>query len=106
MSGLKNVDDTSFEKEVLESEMPVLVDFSASWCGPCKRQLPIMEKFASDNTDKVKVVKVDIDDAPTFSNKFNIRGVPSIVLFHKGQVIDTKVGVTPTNVLNDLLKKI
>lgn len=94
MSDLPYVDDSNFETEVLKSSVPVLVDFSATWCGPCQRQLPILQKFADANLDKIKVVKVDIDEAPEITSKLGIRGVPSMVLFNQGQKVDMKVGLT------------
>jgi thioredoxin 1 len=103
MSDIIDVNDANFEKEVLQSPLPVLVDFSASWCGPCQRQLPVMEKFASDNLQRVKVCKVDVDDSPDTSARLNIRGVPSIILFHKGERLDMKVGMTTSAALNNLL---
>lgn len=107
MSKLTVVDDNNFETEVLQAKGPVLVDFSASWCGPCQRQLPIMEKFADDNVNKVKVVKVDVDDAPNVASKFGIKSVPSIMLFNEGQKLDMRVGLTSLSVLdNFVLQKI
>lgn len=103
MSDMKHVNDDNFEAEVLKADKPVLVDFSAVWCGPCQRQLPIMEKFAADNKDRVKVVKIDVDDAPAVTAKFGIRSVPSIVLFNAGERVDTKVGMTSMAALNNLL---
>lgn len=97
------VDDSNFEKEVLQSEKPVLVDFSAAWCGPCKRQLPIVEKFAENNKERVKVVKLDIDDAPEVTAKYGVKGVPTLLLFNGGQKVDSKVGVTPLAVLETML---
>jgi len=103
MSDIIDVNDENFETEVLQSKLPVLVDFSATWCGPCQRQLPVMEKFASENLQRVKVCKVDVDDSPTTSARLNIRGVPSIILFNKGERLDMKVGMTTSAVLNNLL---
>jgi thioredoxin 1 len=94
MSELQYVDDSNFETEVIKSNIPVLVDFSATWYGPCQRQLPILQKFAEANEGKVKVVKVDIDEAPEITSKLSIKGVPSMVLFNQGQKLDTKVGLT------------
>jgi thioredoxin 1 len=94
MSDVIYVDDASFEAEVLNSKIPVLVDFGAAWCGPCQRQLPVLEKFATDNSPKLKVVKVDIDESPQTSAKFGIRSVPSLLLFNQGQKVDMKVGLT------------
>lgn len=103
MSELKYADDSNFEVEVLNSKVPVLVDFSATWCGPCQRQLPILQKFADANLDKVKVVKVDIDDAPEITAKLGIKGVPSMVLFNHGQKLDIKVGLTTLVALNEFV---
>jgi thioredoxin 1 len=103
MSSLIEVNDQNFEEEVLQSKRPVLVDFSATWCGPCQRQLPIMEKFATENPERVKVVKMDVDDSPKTTSKFGIRGVPAILLFNQGEKVDMKVGMTTSAVLNNLL---
>jgi len=107
MSELQCVDDANFEAEVIKSNVPVLVDFSATWCGPCQRQLPILQKFADANVDKIKVVKIDIEDAPEITSKLGIRGVPSMVLFNQGQRLDMKVGLTSLSELtNFVLTKI
>jgi thioredoxin 1 len=87
------VDDTNFETEVLNSKLPVLVDFSAVWCGPCQRQYPILVKFADDNTERVKVVKIDVDEAPAIAAKFGIRGVPTLMVFNNGESKGSKVGM-------------
>ena len=93
MSDVVHVDDDNFETEVLQSEIPVLVDFSASWCGPCQRLSPIVEKFATDNLGKVKVVKVDIDDASVTASDLKIRGVPTLMVFKGGASLGHKVGL-------------
>lgn len=103
MSDVVVVDDTNFEVEVLKSDRPVLIDFSATWCGPCQRQLPIIEKFASDNVGRVKVCKVDVDDAPNISSKLNIRAVPTIMLFNQGEKVEMRAGLTSAAILNNLL---
>lgn len=103
MSSLVEVNDQNFEKEVLQSDRPVLVDFSATWCGPCQRQIPLMEKFASENPSRVKVCKIDVDDSPETTSRFGIRGVPAILLFNQGKKVDMKVGLTTTAVLNNFL---
>lgn len=102
MSDVIYVDDTNFETEVLQSKLPVLVDFTATWCGPCQRQKPIMEKLATGN-DKVKVCLVDVDEAPKTASKLGIRGVPSILLFNNGERVDSKVGLTSLADLNGFL---
>lgn len=93
MSDLIHVDDSNFEAEVLKSELPVLVDFSATWCGPCQRQLPLVEKFAAENLGKVKVCKLDIDEAPAIAAKLGIKGVPTLMLFNGGNSLGHKVGM-------------
>lgn len=89
-----HVDDNNFEAEVLQSTLPVLVDFGAVWCGPCQRQTPIIEKFATLHADKFKVCTVDIDDSPIVASKFGIRALPSLVVFHQGHKLDSRVGLT------------
>jgi len=103
MSNVVNVDDNNFESEVLQSEVPVLVDFGAAWCGPCQRQMPIVEKFATENQDKVKVVSVDIDDAPVVASKLGIRGVPTLMLFDGGKSVGSKVGLTSLAEINNFV---
>lgn len=107
MSDVVYVDDSNFETEVLQSSQPVLVDFSAVWCGPCQRQLPILEKFASENKARVKVVKMDVDEAPETAAKFSVKGVPFLLLFNNGKKVDSKVGLTTFAALDHfLLEKI
>lgn len=107
MSNLFEIDDQNFASEVLNSDLPVLVDFSATWCGPCKRQLPIVEQFAAANSGKIKVCKVDVDEALEVAEKLKIKSVPSLALFNHGQRIDTKVGLMSIVQLNNwVLEKI
>ena len=93
MSDVVHVDDSNWEAEVLKSDVPVLVDFSATWCGPCQRLSPIVEKFATDNVGKVKVVKVDIDEASAIASDLKIRGVPTLMVFKGGASLGHKVGL-------------
>ena len=93
MSKLFHANDFNFEEEVVNSELPVLVDFGAEWCGPCKRQLPILENFAESNSDRVKVVSLDIDASPIIAGKFGVRSVPTLMIFKGGQKIQSKVGL-------------
>ena len=97
------VDDSNFEVEVLNAALPVLVDFSATWCGPCQRQMPIVEKFANEQDGVIKVVKVDIDDSPVTAAKLGIKSIPSLMFFSAGQKIETKVGLTSLSDLNKLV---
>lgn len=103
MGDVIKVDDQNFEAEVLASAVPVLVDFGAEWCGPCARQLPILEKFATENKGKVKVVTVDIEEALDITSKFGIKSVPSMLLFVGGKKVDGKVGLTALADLNSFV---
>ncbi len=86
-----SVNDENFEAEVLQSDKPVLVDFWAEWCGPCKAMLPVVEQVAGEQTS-VKVVKVNIEESPETPTKYGVRGIPTFALFKNGEVADVKVG--------------
>lgn len=86
------VNDTNFEQEVLKAEGPVLVDFWAQWCGPCKALSPLVDELAQEMGDKIKIVKVDIDSAPQTPAQYGVRGIPTLMVFRDGQVVETKVG--------------
>lgn len=88
-----DVTDDSFEQEVLKSDEPVLVDYWADWCNPCKQIAPLLEEIADEYSGKMKVVKLNIDDNPNTPPKFSIRGIPTLMLFKAGEVEATKVGV-------------
>ena len=87
-----HVSDDSFEQEVLESEKPVLIDYWAEWCGPCKMIAPVLDELADEYADKVQVAKLNIDDNPATPPKYGIRGIPTLMLFKNGEVEATKVG--------------
>lgn len=87
-----NISDSDFENEVLSADGTVMVDFWAEWCGPCKALSPIVDEVANEVGDKVKVVKVNIDDNPESPTKYGVRGIPTLMVFQGGQVVDTKVG--------------
>ena len=91
MSSL-NVSDDTFEAEVLKSEKPVVVDFWAEWCGPCKAMSPLVDELADEKSEKVKVAKVNIDESPNAPTTYGVRGIPTFMVFKDGQVLDTKVG--------------
>jgi thioredoxin 1 len=95
--------DANFENEVTTSDKPVLVDFGATWCGPCKQLAPIVEKLADEYVGKYKICKVDIDDAPGVAQKFGIKGVPTILVFKNGQKTGQHVGVTNKETLLKML---
>jgi thioredoxin 1 len=90
----KQVTDDNFENEVLKSEKPVLVDFWAEWCGPCKMVGPVLEELSDEMADKLVIAKHNIDDSPNTPTKYGVRGIPTMLLFSGGQLIDTKVGAS------------
>ena len=87
-----HVSDESFEQEVLKSEKPVLIDYWAEWCGPCKMIAPVLDEVASEYADKIRVAKLNIDEIPATPPKYGIRGIPTLMLFKNGAVEATKVG--------------
>ena len=95
--------DGGFDQDVLNSEKPVLVDYWAEWCGPCKMIAPILEEIATEYAGKVKVCKVDVDANPDMPAKFNIRGIPTLILFKGGNAVDTKVGALSKTQLAEFL---
>lgn len=94
MSSIVNANDTNFEAEVLTNTGPVLVDFSAVWCGPCQRLEPIVHQIAAEYGDRLKVVKVDVDHAPGVAAKFGVLSIPTLMIFKGGQVKDQFGGLS------------
>ena len=87
--------DTAFDRDVLSSDVPVLVDFWAPWCGPCKAMAPTVDALAAEYAGKLKVGKLNTDDNPATSMRYNIRGIPTLLLFKGGKVVDQRVGAMP-----------
>ena len=96
---LTNITDAEFKEKVLNSTKPVLVDFWAEWCGPCKMLSPILDEIAKEFGDKIDIAKIDIDSNPNIPSEYGVRGIPALMLFKDGKVVDTKVGVSPKDTL-------
>ena len=95
MTVIKNCNENDFENEVLKSNLPVIVDFWAEWCGPCKMLTPILEELSNEMKNEINVVKVNLDDNQDLAMKYSIRSIPTLLLFNEGNLVDTKVGLLP-----------
>lgn len=104
--GVLEVSDVSFDQEVLKSEQPVLVDFWAVWCGPCKAIAPIVDSVATTYAGKLKVAKVNVDQNGATPSRYGIRGIPTLLFFKGGKVADQVVGYVPQEVIEEKVKKL
>ncbi len=95
----------NFQEEVLDSPIPVLADFWAEWCVPCKMVAPVLEKLADDYKDKIKVAKVDVDQEGDLASQYNIVSIPSILLFHEGKMVKQQIGAVPRKTLEEMIKE-
>jgi thioredoxin 1 len=99
------VNDLNFDDQVLKADVPVLVDFTATWCGPCRQIAPLIDQVAEEYAGKVKVTKLDIDDSPATAQKYGIRGVPTLYVFKSGQLVAQQVGAVPKSVIQQLVER-
>ncbi len=105
MSAAAQVTDATFKQEVLDSEVPVLVDFWAPWCGPCRMVAPVVEEIAQQYEGQVKVVKLNTDENPNVASQYGIRSIPTLMIFKAGQRVDMVVGAVPKTTLANTLEK-
>ena len=101
----KETTDKTFSSEVLIAETPVLVDFWAPWCGPCRQLSPIIDEIAKDFAGKIEVYKCNVDDNPEIPSQFQVRGIPSLMIFKDGKLVDSKVGASPKASLVEWISK-
>ncbi len=102
---VNSANDLNFEAEVLKADLPVLVDFTASWCGPCRQIAPLVEQLAEEYKGRVKVMKLDIDESPGTAQRFGIRGVPTLYIFKGGSVVGQQVGAVPKKIIAQLMDR-
>jgi thioredoxin 1 len=106
MSSAAAVTDDDFTKEVIESTIPVVVDFWATWCGPCQVMGPVVDAIAGEYAGKVKILKLNVDENQATPAKYGVRGIPTLILFNKGEVVDRLGGAQPKANVENLLKKV
>jgi thioredoxin 1 len=104
--GVLDIEDSSFEAEVVQSEKPVLVDFWAPWCGPCRAIGPVVEELAGTFGDKIKFAKCNVDDNPVTPGKFGIKSIPTLILFNDGEIVDKVIGIVAKSKLEEMLNKV
>ena len=106
MSNAKPVNDSEFTNVVLESKTPVLVDFWATWCGPCQVMGPVIDSLAGEYEGKILVLKMNVDENPATPAKYGIRGIPTMILFNNGEAVDRIIGAQPKDIVENMIKKV
>jgi thioredoxin 1 len=104
--GVAEFDDSNFETEVLQADGPVLVDFWAPWCGPCRMIAPVVEELAGENSGSIKVGKLNVDDAPNSAQSYGVSSIPTLIIFNQGEVVERFVGVQPKSRLQQAINSV
>ncbi len=104
--GTKKTNDANFSNDVINSTLPAIVDFWAEWCGPCKIIGPILEEISEEKQNLLNIYKLNVDENPETAQKYNVRGIPTLIFFNKGEIIETKIGSLPKSALNEWIESL